>query len=133
MDKVMSFQLPSDNFEISKDFYAKVFSWQVAEVPVEMDGGKGIYTTITTTKVDPSTFQPIETGAINGAIIGRAGKLSGPIIIANVASIDRTFEKVADVGGTIIEPKREINKMGFYAYVADPEGNVIGLWEDVAK
>jgi CheY-like chemotaxis protein len=30
-------------------------------------------------------------------------------------------------------PKIDMQGMGFYAYVTDPEGTVLGLWEDAPK
>ena len=36
------------------------------------------------------------------------------------------FERL---GGSTVVPKQPVGAMGFTAYVKDPEGNVIGLWE----
>ena len=36
-------------------------------------------------------------------------------------------------GATVTMPKTDMMGMGFYAYVQDPFGNVIGLWEDPPK
>ncbi len=31
-------------------------------------------------------------------------------------------------GGEIVEPPRQVGKMGFFARFRDPEGNLLGLW-----
>lgn len=50
----------------------------------------------------------------------------------NVDSIDETLPKVTGLGGTVIEAKREIDGMGWYAVFADSEGNELALWETPA-
>ncbi|MBI3331878.1 VOC family protein, partial [Candidatus Peregrinibacteria bacterium] len=55
------------------------------------------------------------------------------IIAANVKSIDEHVENVKKSGGSVVMPKTDIAGMGYYAYVKDSEGNIIGLWEDIKK
>jgi hypothetical protein len=75
---------------------------------------------------------PTEPGAINGAIIERQGQLTAPVITITVDSVEDYLKKVTDAGGEIVAGKQEVASMGYYAYVADPAGNVIGLWENMA-
>ncbi|TSC96775.1 MAG: glyoxalase/bleomycin resistance protein/dioxygenase, partial [Candidatus Peregrinibacteria bacterium Greene1014_49] len=56
-----------------------------------------------------------------------------PVFAINVSSIDEKVEQLLKVGGTVVKPKMEMMGMGFYAYLKDSEGNVIGLWEDSKK
>lgn len=53
------------------------------------------------------------------------------MITITVDSIDEHFEKVKEAGGEVVVPKGEVPEMGYYAYINDTEGNVIGLWEDL--
>jgi predicted enzyme related to lactoylglutathione lyase len=76
---------------------------------------------------------PTEPGAINGAITERKGEIKAPIIVITVASIDESLNKVAEAGGKVVEGKQTVENMGHYAYVADPDGNVISLWENIAR
>jgi predicted enzyme related to lactoylglutathione lyase len=46
-----------------------------------------------------------------------------------VPSIDETLERIPGLGGTVVAGKAAVGEMGFAAYVSDPEGNVVGLWE----
>ena len=132
MDKVTHFEIPAEDKAASKEFYAGVFGWQIMDVPVQMDGGTGSYTVATTVATDPTSQLPTEPGAINGAIRDRQGGITAPVIVISVGSVDEHLKKVTAAGGSVVEGKREITGMGYYAYVTDPAGNVIGLWQDAA-
>jgi len=75
---------------------------------------------------------PTQPGAINGGLMKRTEQVKGPVIAVQVDSVDTYLEKVLAKGGKLIMPKMEIPNMGYYAYVADPEDNVFGLWEPIA-
>ena len=47
--------------------------------------------------------------------------------------IDDTLKAVEQLGGSTVVGKTPVGAMGFTAYVKDPEGNVIGLWETAAQ
>jgi predicted enzyme related to lactoylglutathione lyase len=76
---------------------------------------------------------PLEVGAINGGILLRNTEVQAPVFAINVSSIDEKVLKIMEAGGSVVKPKMEMMGMGFYAYVKDTEGNVIGLWEDAKK
>ena len=48
MRKVVHFEIPAENLDRAKDFYASIFEWQVHTMPVP--GGE--YTTVVTTPAD---------------------------------------------------------------------------------
>lgn len=133
MDGVSHFEIPTDDKSKSKEFYGEVFGWLITDVPVQMGGGTGSYTTAMTVATDPTTLAPIEPGGINGAIRDRTGEIKAPVITITVDSVDAHLKKVTDSGGRVVEGKQTIENLGHYAYVADPDGNVIGLWENVAR
>ncbi len=56
-----------------------------------------------------------------------------PSVTINVPSVDEYIEKVKVAGGSLIKEKVTVENMGSYAYVADTEGNLFGLWEDMQK
>lgn len=132
MNRVSHFEIPADDKAKSTDFYSRVFAWQITDVPVQGAGGAATYTAATTVPTDPTTQLPTEPGAINGAIIKREGRLTAPVLTVTVESIDEALQRVTDAGGEIIEGRQIVEGMGYYAYVADPAGNVIGLWENLA-
>jgi predicted enzyme related to lactoylglutathione lyase len=121
--RVVHFEIPYDDGDRARDFYKEIFDWQLVTMP-EMGG----YTLVTS---GPSGDQgPTEPGFINGGMLSREqAATTGPVIVVDVASIDESLEKISGLGGAVVAPKSPVGDMGFAAYVTDPEGNVIGLWE----
>lgn len=130
MDKVVHFEIPVDNLARAKEFYGSLFGWQLEDYP--MAGGMK-YTGIITTPVDEKTRMPKEPGAINGGMMQRTQDVRVPVVAINVSSVDQYVKKAETAGGKVVMPKVEIPGMGFYAYINDSEGNVIGLWENLKK
>jgi len=133
MNKVIHFEIPSNNKEKSKAFYGEVFGWQIKDIPVKMDGSISSYTTTMTVAIDPTTMIPIEPGAINGAIRERKNEIKSPIISIEVDSINDYLDKIKTYGCRIIEGKQRIENMGYYAYITDIDDNIIGLWENISR
>jgi len=110
------FEIPADDPDRAKDFYAGLFGWGFQDVP----GFEG-YHLFTT---------PVGQEGMGGAV-GKRGE-SAPEKLrpyVQVDSIDATLPKVAELGGTVIEPKAEVPGQGWYAVFADTEGNELALWE----
>jgi uncharacterized protein len=129
MKKVVHFEIPADDLERAKKFYS-IFDWQLQDWPMP-DGS--VYVGATTSETDTTTHQPKEPGAINGGIVLRDQYSRTPSVTINVPSADDYIEKVKAAGGSVIKSKELIEGMGYYAYVSDTEGNLLGLWEDVKK
>jgi len=124
MDKVNHFEIPAKNLKKNGKFYKKVFDWKIIEVP-----GMPEYQIIHTTPVDDKQMVK-EKGAINGGMFLKEEGDDRPVMItATVESIDRTIKKVKENGGAVTQEKTPIMKMGFIAYIRDPEGNMMGLFE----
>jgi uncharacterized protein len=119
--RVVHFELPVDDQERAKAFYAEVFGWKLADVP-------GVsYTLVTTT---PSGDRgPTEPGAINGGMAGRGGPITAPVITIEVADIDEALATVERLGGKTVQGRAAVGDMGFTGYFTDSEGNVVGLWQ----
>ena len=127
MKKVVHFEIPADDLARAKKFY-QIFDWQMEEWPM---GNDQVYTGIRTVEVDPNTHLPKEPGAINGGLVKRDEFIKTPQVTINVPSIDEYVEKVKTAGGQVVRPKILIEGGGYYAYVNDTEGNLLGLWEDL--
>jgi predicted enzyme related to lactoylglutathione lyase len=123
---VVHFEIPVDDLDRAKTFYRAVFGWDLETIPMP---GMGGYTTVVTTPVDPDTQQPAEAGAINGGMTERGPSTPTPVITVDVESIDAALRNVESAGGHLVTPRTEIPGMGAFAYFADSEGNVTGLWE----
>jgi hypothetical protein len=120
--RVVHFEIPYDDGDRTRGFYREAFGWQLQEMP------EIAYTLVTS---GPSGDQgPAETGFINGGMMARKDSPSaGPIVVIEVDSIDATLARVDELGGATVQPKETVGDMGFAAYVKDPDGNVVGLWE----
>lgn len=130
MDKVVHFEIPADDLNRAKQFYSSIFGWQLEDWPMP-DGS--VYVGARTVEADEATKMPREAGAINGGLMQRSADAPAPVLAMDVSSIDEYLKKVEAAGGKVVRPKVQIGDMGYYAYVADTEGNVIGLWETIKR
>ncbi len=128
MNKVVHFEIPTDDHPRAKRFYGEVFGWQLQDMPT----GADVYTFAITSEVDEN-YQHKESGAINGGMFQRSPQLpiSNPVITIGVDSIDEHVGKIEAAGGSVVVPKGEVPEMGYYAYFKDTEGNLMGLWENM--
>lgn len=92
---------------------------------------KGEYTTVTTTPIDDA-MMPTEPGGINGGLMHRSDDRPSPVITIGVDDAERSLKEVEAAGGAIVTPRTPIPGMGAFAYFRDPEGNVMGMWENEA-
>lgn len=130
MDPIVHFELPVKDMTRAKKFYGDIFGWNLTDWPMP-DGTN--YVGVHTTAIDETTRQPIKPGAINGGMVPHSAEVPMPILAIHVQSIDERVKQVEAMGGSVAMPKKDMMGMGFYAYVNDPEGNIIGLWEDAPK
>ena len=133
MDPIVHFEIPVNDLDKARSFYGPLFGWNLQDWTMP-DGS--VYVGVHTTPIDEKTLMPLKPGAINGGIMQRNDKVKdvrGAIIAVNVPSIDEKVKEVEKVGGTLVMSKTDVMGMGFYAYIQDPEGNVLGLWEDLPK
>lgn len=121
--RVVHFEIPFDDGDRAREFYREAFGWDVSQMP-EFD-----YTAAGT---GPAGEQgPTEPGYINGGMFKRDdGPLAGPIITIDVENIEEALAKVESLGGSAVGEKMTVGDMGFAAYFRDPEGNVMGLWQN---
>jgi len=127
MDKVVHFEIPSDDVERAQKFYQSCFGWQIQSIP-EMK-----YTIMRTGPVDEK-MMPQEQGFINGGMFKRSSPVKSPVITISVENLDDTFKKIEGAGGKIQrdakgEAKLKVGDMGWAAYFEDTEGNIMGFWQ----
>ena len=122
MDKVVHFEIPTENLERGQAFYTSVFGWTTNSMP-----GMG-YVLVGTVAVD-DRHMPKEPGAINGGMLKRQPPIVAPVITIQVASIEESAKKIQAAGGSLVREKQAVGDMGFSAYFKDSEGNVLGLWQ----
>jgi uncharacterized protein len=125
MNKVVHFEIPSDDRARVKKFYGDVFGWSLQDMPI----GDDVYTIALTGPVD-DRYMLKEKGVINGGIFKRSAEVPTPVITIDVESIEEHARKIEAAGGRLVVPKGEVPEMGYYAYFKDSEGNLMGLWEN---
>ena len=123
MNSVVHFEIPADDLDRAKKFYNQVFGWQLQDIP---DMG---YVIVMTTLTNENQM-PQAPGAINGGMMKRSDKVKSPVITIDVPNIDEHLKKIEEAGGKVVVPKMAVGDMGFSAYIADTEGNVIGVWQN---
>jgi predicted enzyme related to lactoylglutathione lyase len=121
--QVVHFELPFDDVERAKAFYGDVFGWSL----VDMAGMA--YTIANTTPTDDAGM-PTQLGAINGGMQQRGGPVSAPVLTIQVDDIDEALASITKHGGSQVQGRQAVGEMGFTGYFADPEGNVVGLWQN---
>jgi uncharacterized protein len=119
--RVVHFEIPADDLTRAESFYRDAFGWEINSIP-----GMG-YTLVSTT---PSTQTgPSEPGAINGGMLVRQVPITAPVVTIEVDDIDTALKAIAGLGGHTVRERMPVGDMGFAAYFADTEGNIVGLWE----
>ncbi|HEX4953272.1 MAG TPA: VOC family protein [Thermoanaerobaculia bacterium] len=125
---VSHFELPAASSARAARFYRRVFGWRVERLAA---GGNDYYTIRTDA---PDQVPPgAHVGAIGGglgapAVIGA----EQPLLVLHLhgCTLTECLLAISRAGGEIVEPPRQVGKMGFFARFRDPEGNLLGLWSD---
>lgn len=110
-------EIPADDPARAKRFYSEAFGWNFPPDPPGFEG----YHMFTT---------PVGQDGMGGAI-GKRGEMAPEKVRSyiHVDSIDATMPRITELGGSVVEPKREVDGMGWYAVFTDSEGNELALWE----
>lgn len=115
MPKIVHFEIPADDPDRASDFYREVLGWDI------MRFGEEPYWMIAA----GATTEP---GA-NGALVMRDELHACPVVIAGVADIDDILARAESHGGKVAQGRLRVPGIGWSAYVTDPEGNTIGLFQ----
>jgi hypothetical protein len=113
---VVHFEIGCRNLETARKFYGPLFGWEfeafgnAAMVTNLGHGGDGM--------------------GIGGHINSLGHEPHNYVTVyAMVDDLAATIEKATTLGGKQIVPPTEVPGMGHFAWLADPEGNVVGLWK----
>ncbi|MBI2675208.1 MAG: VOC family protein [Candidatus Aenigmarchaeota archaeon] len=124
MDKVVHFEVPAEDLERARKFYTGVFGWKIDRVP-NMD-----YQIVSTVETDEKGM-PKEPGAINGGMMMKHDDTPSPVIVINVAKMEDSLRNLKESGGRVVMEPQKVGDMGLYARFVDPEGNLMGIWQDL--
>ncbi|MBV8086032.1 MAG: VOC family protein [Chloroflexi bacterium] len=116
--------LPVTYFEITgkdgkklQEFYSKTFDWKI-------DAN------------NPMNYGTAETGpgGLTGGITASQDGSKGVYVYIQTDDIPGALQKVESAGGKTVMPQQEIPDFGIaFGMFSDPEGNVIGLWRQLAR
>jgi uncharacterized protein len=113
---IVHFEIPAADAGRLSEFYARVFGWRFEKTPIPgMD------------------YWMISTGpqgkSVGGGMYVKTSSEDRPRNFVQVDSIDPAIAEFKAAGGREVTPKMEVPEMGWSFIGADPEGNVIALWE----
>jgi predicted enzyme related to lactoylglutathione lyase len=112
--EITHIEIPADDIERAKRFYAAVAGWEIGPVEGAPD------------------YHMFRTAPQAGGGIGKRGETVGDSVRIYI-TVDRLEDALATAeergGATTVSPT-DIPGMGRYAAVRDSEGNEVGLWEN---
>jgi predicted enzyme related to lactoylglutathione lyase len=116
MSRVVHFELPTTNIEVSRKFYETVLGWKFEKYPGPME-----YWLIST--------GDRKTPGIDGGLGGAANEIKGTVNTVDVKDIDEVLKQALANAGQIVMPKTEIPGVGMLAYLREPGGAVFGVMQ----
>lgn len=116
---IVHFELGFRDIETAKKFYGPLFGWEFSPY-----GNVAMIANI---------------GAMVGTdgIGGHLNSLGHPphnycVVYAQVDDLAKTIAQAEKLGGKCCVPATEVPGMGHFAWLSDPEGNMVGLWKVAA-
>jgi predicted enzyme related to lactoylglutathione lyase len=117
---IVHFEIPANDVEKLRDFYSKCFGWKFQQA-----------------KVPGMEYWMISTGprgkSVGGGMYKKMSPNETPRNYVNVDNIDSAISTFKAAGGTEVIGKQEVPAMGWSFIGADPEGNMIALWQLMKK
>jgi uncharacterized protein len=112
----MHVELMSTDVAKSKEFYGRLFNWELPDMPTK-DG-------------TPYTVIRVGSGTGGGMMQNpMPGQPSSWLPYVEVADLSAATEKAKSLGGKVLKDVTEVENMGTFVILSDPTGAPIGLWE----
>jgi len=116
---IVHFEIPANDPASLSKFYSEVFGWKFNKE-----------------QMSDIDYWVISTGprgkSVGGGMYKRTGATDVPRNYIGVDKIDKHIEAFKKAGGREVVGKMEVPKMGWSYIGADPEGNLIALFEAMA-
>jgi predicted enzyme related to lactoylglutathione lyase len=109
--------IPVADMVRAKAFYSTLFGWQIAEPP----GFEGY----------PMWQAPNRISG--GGLAPRSDDFTQPRSYVEVDSIDEALGLAAAHGGSVVMGKTPITETSWWAFISDPDGNIVGLYEGTTE
>ena len=109
---VVHFEIGCQDGSRSRAFFSALFDWEIAGVEAGLT---------------------IKTGGAS-PISGHIGELASEwgnyvIVYVQVDDLEASLTKAAELGGNVLVEPVTLPGEGSFAWIAAPEGNIIGLWK----
>jgi uncharacterized protein len=127
MNPVVHFEIPADDRERMKNFYAKAFGWTYNQLGNEM----GNYTVVMTAESDQNG--PLKPGMINGGFYEKSKDNQAPSLVIAVDDINVAMNKIKEAGGKVLGGSKgdgtpdPIPGVGLFISFIDTEGNKLSV------
>ncbi|MDH5327294.1 MAG: VOC family protein [Gammaproteobacteria bacterium] len=111
-------ELMSQDRSGSAEFYGRLFDWELVNMPMQNTD-------------QPYTMINVGEGTGGGMMQHpEADQPSAWYPYVGVSDVAATIKQALALGATVIKDKSEVPEHGWYGVIADPNGAVIGLWEN---
>jgi predicted enzyme related to lactoylglutathione lyase len=112
--QIVHFEIPADDAERARSFYAQLFGWKFSNPPGYSD------------------YWMVDGEGMNHGIGLMARQNPGhvPTHFIGVESVADYLAKAERLGAKVLMPRSPVPGMGWFAICQDTEGNVLGLWQD---
>ena len=110
-------ELNTPDPEKAKAFYSKLLQWQLEEIP-NPAVPDGTYTII-----------KVGTGTGGGIMKQVPGGPLGWLAYVEVDDIHAATQKAKALDGRVMKDVTEVPGMGWFSFIQDPTGAIIGLWK----
>jgi predicted enzyme related to lactoylglutathione lyase len=118
MPTLCHFEIPADDIDKIRTFYAKLFDWGMEKTDLENE-----YWTFKTKKLNGEE-------GISGAIEQQHSPQQAITCNFCVGSIEQYSAKIKELGGKVFIEKTAVPGKGYYAYCLDPENRCFVIWKD---
>lgn len=109
---IVHIELAAQDREQAGQFYHQLFGWEIQHYP-EMN-----YTTFSSGEGSVGGgFNPLQEDNPPGTVL----------VYVHTDDIEATLAQVESLGGQILQPKSEIQGVGWFARFKDPTGNIVAL------
>jgi predicted enzyme related to lactoylglutathione lyase len=114
-------ELNTPDPEKVKAFYSKLFQWKLEDMP-NPAAPEHAYTLV---KVGEGT---------GGGIMQQVpGGPTGWLAYVGVEDIHASTKQAQSLGGKVMVEVTEVPGMGWFSFISDPAGAILGLWQNKSK
>ena len=113
---VVHFEIGCRDTQKTSRFYADLFDWKLESfgpaIMIDTKGEGGIQGHISALGHEPHNYLTV---------------------YAQVDNLQTYLDQAAKLGGKAVVPPTEVPNMGHFAWIADPEGTIFGLWKPMQR